>query len=353
MDSLLNYDFDLPDDLIATTALADRNASRLMVLRNHDALPVHDHFANLDNYLRDDDVLVVNNTKVMKARIDAYKATGGRVELLLVRPLAHGRWATLINGKGPHLPGSILRLGSPDGEHHIVIEQKNSDEAGLYEINCTTDLNTYIDDNGELPLPPYFRRRANDSDAVSYQTVYAKIKGAVAAPTAGLHFTDTHLDRLRARGITVVEVTLHVGPGTFLPIRCDNLDEHKMHSEFFSLSEDVAHILNRARTKGQRIIPVGTTSMRVLEHVMQQAHARGHHQFFACNEATSIFIRPGYRFLASSALITNFHLPKSTLLLLVSAVAGRERILRAYQEAIAQRYRFFSYGDASFLEIQP
>lgn len=351
MELLTDYDFHLPEELIATTALDDRGASRLMVLMRGADAPHHDQFANLSHYLRKGDVLVVNNTKVMKARIEAFKKTGGRVEILLVRPIADGAWAALINGKGPFLAGTTLALGSKESLQEIVVNGKNTDEAGLYEITTTVDLHDYLDKNGELPLPPYFRRRACEKDHESYQTIYAKTLGAVAAPTAGLHFTEALFAKLRAKGIEIVEVTLHVGPGTFLPIRTEIIAEHRMHEEYFTLSLDAAAGLNRARARGSRIIPVGTTSMRVIEHVMQQAHAEGQREFFACDGKTRIFIRPGYQFLASNALITNFHLPRSTLLLLVSAIAGRDRIISAYVEAIAQRYRFFSYGDACFLEV--
>lgn len=351
VDSLSNYDFALPDDLIATTALANRSASRLMVLERHDLSPRHDVFAHIENYLKPGDVLVINNTKVMKARIEAFKPTGGRVELLLVRPLENGHWATLINGKGPFLPGATLSLAKDHRNHFIKVVKKCETERGVYEVSCDLDLQVYLEECGELPLPPYFRRRAAPVDYERYQTVYAKTLGAVAAPTAGLHFTHEHLKRLEDAGIGIAEVTLHVGPGTFLPIRCENIADHVMHTESFSLSPDAAAKLNRARKNGHRIIPVGTTSMRVVEQVMQWAKRDSGHEFFPCEGRTQIFIRPGYKFLGSDALITNFHLPRSTLLLLISAVAGRERVLRAYQEAIECRYRFFSYGDACFLEI--
>lgn len=351
METLDQFDFDLPEELIATTALKDRGASRLMVLRKEDVAPTHDVFQNIAHYLKPGDTLVLNNTKVMKARIEVFKKTGGRVELLLVRALPDGRWATLINGKGPFLPGAVLYLGSPEGINTVVVERKSEDEPGVFEISCTTDLETYITTNGELPLPPYFRRRANADDHESYQTVYAKHLGAVAAPTAGLHFTREHLALLKTRGITIVEITLHVGPGTFLPIRTHNVADHKMHTEFFSVSESVANILNETRARGHRVVAVGTTSLRVLEQMMQWAREQGHGNFYACDGKTNIFIRPGYQFLGAQALITNFHVPRSTLVLLVSAIAGRERLLRAYEEAIQQRYRFFSYGDACYLEM--
>ncbi len=349
METIDQFDFVLPEDRIATFPLEDRSSSRLMVLRSCDKDPQHDVFHNIGQYLNSGDTLVLNNTKVMKARIEARKKTGGRVELLLVRPLSDGQWASLINGKGPFLPGCTLHLDESD--HTITIVRKSSDEPGVYEISSTVDLFGHLESNGELPLPPYFRRRANQVDHESYQTVYAKNLGAVAAPTAGLHFTHEHLARLKAQGINVVEITLHVGPGTFLPMRTNNIADHKMHAEYFSLTAEAALSLNRARSAGGRIIAVGTTSLRVLEHVMQTAVAQGLHEFFPCEDKTNIFIRPGHKFLGADAIITNFHLPRSTLLVLVAAIAGRERILKAYDEAIANGYRFFSYGDACFLEM--
>lgn len=350
-DLLSNYNFLLPDELIATTALTDRSASRLMVLEQPDHKPRHDLFVNIDNYLRAGDVLVINNTLVMKSRIEAFKATGGRCELLLVRPLVDGSWAALINGRGPFLPGTKLHLKKGRDDQFIELIKRSHNEPGVYEISSNVDLRVYMEACGELPLPPYFRRRALPEDYERYQTVYAKILGAVASPTAGLHFTKLHLNRLVQKGINIAEITLHVGPGTFLPIRCENIDDHKMHAEYFFMSADTANLLNQAKKHGHRVIPVGTTSMRVLEQVMQWAKRDGGNEFFPCEGNTAIFIRPGYQFLASDALITNFHVPRSTLLLLVSAIAGREQILHAYQEAIARRYRFFSYGDACFLEI--
>lgn len=352
MDLLSNYDFELPEELIATRPIPNRGASRLLALREHDEIPAHDVFANIGSYLRFGDVLVLNNTKVMKARITAFKKTGGRVEILLVRSLIEGRFLALINGKGPFLPGTPLVLRAGDTEHQVLVVKRCDDEPGLYELSCDVDLGPFTETYGELPLPPYFNRRAEKEDEARYQTVFAKNLGAVAAPTAGLHFTEEHLQAIKALGVDVVEITLHVGPGTFLPIRTQNIHEHRMHTEYFWLSEDVAARLNRAKRDGGRIIAVGTTSMRVLEHVMQCAQREGRDAFFPCEDKTAIFIKPGHKFLGCDAIITNFHVPRSSLIVLVSAVAGRERILRAYAEAIALGYRFFSYGDACYLEIR-
>lgn len=320
-------------------------------MRATDMTPVHDTFSNIGSYLREGDVLVVNNTKVMKARLNAFKKTGGRVEILLVRALAQGGWEALINGKGPFLPGVELYLRENDAQHTVRVVGKSEIERGLYELACDIDLGPYAEIHGELPLPPYFGRRADEDDEDRYQTIFAKELGAVAAPTAGLHFTDAHLSALKARGIDVVETTLHVGPGTFLPIRTENINDHQMHTEFFHMTEACAERLNIAKRDKKRIIPVGSTAMRVIEQVMHSAREQNHTSFFACSGKTAMYIKPGYKFLGCDAIITNFHLPRSTLLLLVSALAGRERVLRAYGEAIERRYRFFSYGDACYFEM--
>jgi S-adenosylmethionine:tRNA ribosyltransferase-isomerase len=351
MNSLNLYDFDLPKELIATTPSKQRGASRLLCLLNDEEAPRHDEFHNIRHYLKPGDVLVVNNTKVMKARLEAFKSTGGKAEILLVRPLPNGNFEALINGNGPFLAGSCLYLGSPQGPKISIVGKHTTDAQG-YELSCDVDLTEYAQNHGEMPLPPYFRRRAVAEDNIRYQTVFAKELGAVASPTAGLHFTDQHLSELIASGIKVVEITLHVGPGTFLPIRCDNILDHTMHREYFRIEEPCAHTLNQARQNGNRIIAVGSTAMRVLEQVMQWSLERNSNQFFASEGATAIFIRPGHQILGCDAVITNFHVPRSTLIVLVAAVAGRERILRAYQEAIEQKYRFFSYGDACFIEVR-
>lgn len=350
MDSLDLYDFDLPKELIATTPSSERGSSRLLCLLTNESSARHDWFKNIGNYLRAGDVLVLNNTKVMKARLRAYKSTGGLCEILLVRPLMNGHWETLINGKGPFVAGSHLYLGDSGGPKISIIGKNNGDAQG-YEVACAIDMADYAQHHGEMPLPPYFRRQATSEDDIRYQTVYAKELGAVASPTAGLHFTTEHLDELKKSGIKVAEVTLHVGPGTFLPIRSNNIAEHVMHREFFSMSPECADTLNQARNKKGRIIAVGSTAMRTLEHVMLQAHEKNSADFFACQGATSLFIRPPHTIVGCDALITNFHVPRSTLIVLVSALAGRERVIKAYQEAIAHQYRFFSYGDACFMEV--
>lgn len=352
-EKLSDYDFVLPSELIATRALKDRGESRLLCLGKDDNSPTHDVFLNLGKYLRPGDVLVVNNTKVMKARIYAFKASGGRVEILLVRPHAGGSWAALMNGRGPFLPGMKLSLGALGQQDFVSVVRRLEEEPGLYELTSSCDLAKYARHVGEMPLPPYFGRKADESDELNYQTVYAREEswGAVAAPTAGLHFTKAHLEKLAEQGVKLAQTTLHVGPGTFLPIRVDNISEHKMHTEYFSMGDETALMLNEARQLGSRIIVVGSTALRVVEQVMQWAHEKNSREFFACEGKTSLFIRPGYKFLACEAIITNFHVPRSTLFVLIAAIVGLKRAMAAYEEAILRKYRFFSYGDACYFEM--
>lgn len=352
MELLSDYDFDLPDELIAKEALPERDGSRLMCLLNGSKPTIHDSFKNIGAYLREGDVLVVNNTKVRRARITAYKETGKRVEILLLGERQKGLYSALIKagGKLPNKTKLIVR--NKDDDHIIEVVDRCPKEPGAFLLSADLDLNGYADEYGELPLPSYMGRRATSFDDRSYQTMFAKEIGAVAAPTAGLHFSPMVLDGLKRQGVLIAEITLHVGAGTFLPIRTENIDHHKMHSEVFFMSKGCAEMLNEAKAKGNRIIPVGSTSMRVIEQVLQSSRLKGSDSFFATEGDTSIFIRPGYHFLGCDAIVTNFHTPRSTLLLLVSAVATRDRVLSAYREAIDRRYRFFSYGDACFFEVQ-
>jgi S-adenosylmethionine:tRNA ribosyltransferase-isomerase len=350
MQKLSDYEYSLPVELIATKALLDRSTSRLLCLLKNDEKARHDQFKNIGHYLKPGDVLVVNNTKVMKTRIFAVKKSGGKVELLILRRLKNKRYEALIKGKGPFLPGTSIFLSS-NSKEEIIITEKSLHKPGLYQLACLLDLMEYAKVHGNLPLPPYFQRNAMKDDDKNYQTIFAKELGAVAAPTAGLHFTKPLLNNLKEQGIEIVETTLHVGPGTFLSIRNENIAEHKMHSEHIRMDASCAHVLNQAKNRKSRIIAVGTTSMRVIEQVKHWAHEKNSDDFFACEGETSLFIRPGYKFLGCHGIITNFHLPRSTLLLLVCAVAQKGRILKAYQEAIERKYRFFSYGDACFFEI--
>lgn len=350
MDQLASYDFDLPKELIATAPPKNRGESRLLCLLKHEQQTRHDQFKNIGSYLRPGDVLVINDTKVMKARLHAYKPTGGHMEILLCRPRADGTWEALLKGCGKNALGKTFLLGSLSGPQGSIVAKMGDEEHG-FVIKADIELCDYAESYGEIPLPPYMGRDASESDGINYQTVYAKELGAIAAPTAGLHFTKEHLENLSAQGIAIASVTLHVGAGTFLPIRHDNIADHSMHKEWFRLDEACAHTLNQARKTGGRIIAVGSTAMRSLEQAMAWMHEQGHNNFQPCSGETQFFIRPGHKFLACDALITNFHTPRSTLMVLVCAVAGYERITAAYKEAIAQRYRFFSYGDACFMEV--
>lgn len=350
MDRLASYDFDLPKELIATAPPKSRGESRLLCLLRHEPQTRHDQFKNIGSYLRPGDVLVINDTKVMKARLYAYKPTGGRMEILLSRPRADGAWEALIKGCGKNPLGKTFCLGSQSGPKGLILAKMPDEDHGFI-IKADVDFFDYAENHGEIPLPPYMGRSPSESDSIRYQTVYAKELGAIAAPTAGLHFTKEHLESLSAQGVVIASITLHVGAGTFLPMRHDYIADHIMHKEWFKLDEACAHTLNEAKKSGGRIIAVGSTAMRSLEQAMAWMHEEGQNDFKACSGETQFFIKPGHKFLACDALITNFHTPRSTLLVLVCAVAGYERIIAAYKEAVAERYRFFSYGDACFMEV--
>lgn len=347
MKLLKDYDFILPPELIAKEPCDDRTSSRLLALPlPHATVPLHDHFINIGDYLHAGDALVINNTKVIKARLFGKKNTGGRIEILVIRPLENGHWLVLLKGSGPFRPGLAIELDK--SPHSLRLIEPSQSEPMAFVVESSIDLFSFCETHGEIPLPAYMDRKALEYDQKRYQTVYAKdhFLKAVAAPTAGLHFTDEILDGLKNKGITIVECTLSVGPGTFLPVRCENIDDHQMHFERFELNEKAAGQLNDTRKKGGRIIAVGTTSMRVLEHTIGK-----YGEFKPCLENTNIFIKPGYEFKVCDGLITNFHVPKTTLFLLVCAILGRQKALELYQTAIDHKYRFFSYGDACFFGI--
>ena len=333
-----DFDFELPAELIAQHPPEVRGSSRLLVSLPGEALR-DARFADLPQWLQPGDVMVFNNTKVMKARLFGSKESGGRIEALIERVLdAHTALAHIRSSKSPK-PGSRLIFDSDIvaemlGRQQELFVLRFEDERTVYEL---------LEQNGHLPLPPYIERAAGEEDDSRYQTVYAKHQGAVAAPTAGLHFTDALLNDLRAKGVVMAEVTLHVGAGTFQPVRVDNIDEHKMHSERFEVPAATVAAIEQAKEAGKRVWAIGTTSMRALE----SAASSGYLQAGAGD--TDIFITPGYRFRVVDRLVTNFHLPKSTLLMLVSAFSGSEHIRELYAHAVAQRYRFFSYGDAMVL----
>lgn len=337
---LSDFDFELPEELIAQEPLPHRDQSRLMVLPRGGGLE-HRTFRDITELLEPGDLLVLNDARVVPARLLGQKvATGGRVELLLSMPLAGGdTWRCIGRASKPMREGMRLRFEELEAEVLVAHGE------GVYDVRFhADDLFAVLERVGRIPLPPYIRREPSETDKQRYQTIYASTPGAVAAPTAGLHFTEALLDQLKAKGVAITRVTLYVGPGTFLPIRGDEVESHVMHAEYYRVSPEAAEAVNEARARGGRVIPVGTTALRTLESAAdEQGVVR------AGEGESRLYVYPGYRFKTVDALITNFHLPRSTLLLLVSALAGRERILGAYREAVANRYRFFSYGDAMFI----
>lgn len=341
--TLSDFDFDLPTELIAQAPLSQRSDSRLLVVPRTgtpDGSLVDRQFRDLPSLLNAGDLLVFNDTRVIHARLYGQKASGGQVEVLIERSIGtHEALAQVRASKAPK-PGTILRLA--DAFEVEVIGREG--EFFHLRFPADQDLFALLERYGKLPLPPYMTRAAEDADETRYQTVYAKDPGSVAAPTAGLHFDQALLDTLQAQGVKLAYLTLHVGAGTFQPVRVENLSEHKMHRERYTLPQDTVDAIKATKAAGGRVICVGTTSMRTLESAARGGELR------AGSGETEIFITPGFDFQVADALVTNFHLPKSTLLMLVSAFAGMDTIRQAYAHAIAQHYRFFSYGDAMFLQ---
>lgn len=336
--TLVDFDYELPEELIAQHPSPVRDQSRLMVLDRRTGAVAHRMFADIVDYLRPGDLLVLNNTRVFPCRLAARKPGGGKAEIFLLEELGVNLWRALVRGVKT---GNVVAV-APGVEAKVL----GSKEDGVWSIQFigVENIRSLLPEIGSIPLPPYIERNAEPSDCERYQTVYASCDGAVAAPTAGLHFTDELLGRLREKGVDTAMVTLHVGPGTFQPVRTENIDDHHMHPERYEIPFDSAEQINRAIVDGRRIIAVGTTSVRALET------AAGENGMIKPGRgSTSLFIRPGYVFKAVDCLITNFHLPKSTLLMLVSAFAGREHILSAYRTAVEARYRFYSYGDAMLI----
>ena len=334
-----DFTYHLPRELIAQRPLADRAASRLLVLDPPPAAPAHRHFADLPGLLAPGDLVVLNDTRVIPARLLGVKETGGRVEVLVERVLDPRRVLAHVRASKAPRPGARLVL---EGVLEARVEGRRD---GLFELFFagTEPVETLLERHGRVPLPPYIERPADDPDRERYQTVYARRGGAVAAPTAGLHFTADLLERVRAGGVAVTTVTLHVGAGTFQPVRAERVADHHMHAERLEVGADAVAAVAAARARGGRVVAVGTTVVRALEA------AAGSGGLAPFEGETDIFIHPGYRFRVVDALVTNFHLPESTLLMLVCAFAGRERVLAAYREAVEARYRFFSYGDAMLL----
>ncbi|WP_369602456.1 tRNA preQ1(34) S-adenosylmethionine ribosyltransferase-isomerase QueA [Hahella sp. SMD15-11] len=338
------FDYHLPDELIARRPMPERSASRLLALDAATGAIAHARVAALTEWLRPGDVMVFNNTRVIPARLFGRKATGGRVEMLVERVLGEREVLCHVRASKSPKPGSVLHVDGAEGEFQVL----DRDDALFHLRWCGAgSVLELLDAVGHMPLPPYIDREDDATDRDRYQTVFAREAGAVAAPTAGLHFDEALLGRIDAMGVERVEVTLHVGAGTFQPVRVEDIHAHHMHEEYYRVSEEAADRLNRAREAGRRIVAVGTTSVRTLESAFEDGRIR------ARTASTRIFIYPGYRFQVVDALMTNFHLPKSTLLMLVSAYAGRSRILEAYAEAVREHYRFFSYGDAMFLYNGP
>ncbi len=338
-----DFNYELPEELIAQTPVEPRDHSRLLVWHRRDGQIEHRYFYDVIDYLNPGDALVINETKVIPARLLGVKEdTGVPVEVLLLRRRNATDWEALVRPGRRLRPGAVCSFG--DGLLRCEVLDNVADTGGrLVRFRCDGIFEEVLDRLGEMPLPPYIHEKLQDANR--YQTVYAREEGSAAAPTAGLHFTPELLDRIRAKGITVVPVLLHVGLGTFRPVKEEDAEKHAMHSEFCQVSPEAAATLNRLRQAGGRIVCVGTTSVRTLETM-----ADGDGIIHPGAKDTSIFIYPGVRIRAVDALITNFHLPQSTLLMLVSAFMGREEALRVYREAVAQRYRFFSFGDAMFID---
>ena len=337
-----DFDFDLPEELIAQTTLEVRDASRLLILDRKKRTLTDSHFDHILDQLQPGDALVMNNTRVLPARLHGQKPdTHGHVELLLLKNTQGDQWEVLAK------PAKRLRVGAKiefgDGRLKATVVEELEQGGRIVEFSYDGIFLEVLESLGEMPLPPYIHEKLEDRER--YQTVYAKENGSAAAPTAGLHFTEDLLQKIEAKGVHLVYLTLHVGLGTFRPVSVDNLDEHEMHSEYYQFSQEAADTLNQVKAKGGRVIAVGTTSIRTLETIGNNFDG----QLKADAGWTNIFIKPGYEFKVVDAFSTNFHLPKSTLVMLVAAFAGREFVLEAYRHAVEERYRFFSFGDAMFL----
>ena len=335
-----DFYFDLPEELIAQTPLERRDASRLLTLDKTTGAVAHHHFYELPQFLRPNDCLVLNDSRVLPARLLGHRSTGGAVEVLLLRDLGDGKWECLTRPGRKTQPGTALSFG--DGELTATVVDAIADGNKIVQFHYDGIFLEVLERLGKMPLPPYITHQLKDKNR--YQTVYAKYDGSAAAPTAGLHFTPELLEQVRAMGVEIAEVTLHVGLGTFRPVKESDVLKHHMHSEFYRIEQSEADKINRAKQEGHRVIAVGTTSTRTLE-----AAADEHGVLHETSGWTEIFIYPGYQFKVIDALITNFHLPESTLVMLVSALAGREHVLHAYEIAVQERYRFFSFGDAMFI----
>ena len=337
-----DFDFELPENLIAQTPIKDRDQSRMLVLDKKTGTIEHKHFNEIIDYLDEGDTLVLNDTKVMPARLYGVKEdTNAVIEILLLKELEENNWECLTKPAKRIKIGTIVSFG--DGRLKAECIEIKEEGIRVFKLKYDGILYEILDSLGEMPLPPYIHEKLADKNR--YQTVYAKNVGSAAAPTAGLHFTKELLKKIEDKGVNIVYITLHVGLGTFRPVNVEDVTKHKMHSEFYIMNKTAADILNKAKLENKRIISVGTTSTRTLETIMNL-----YGEFRECSGWTNIFIYPGYEFKAINSLITNFHLPKSTLVMLVSALAGKENIMNAYHEAIKNEYRFFSFGDSMFIK---
>ena len=335
------YDFNLPEELIAQTPEKKRDHSRLMVLNKTNKTIEHRHFFDILEYLHEGDVLVRNNSKVIPARLFGTKEeTNAHVEVLLLKDLGDNIWECLCGNAKVIKLNTIITFG--DGSLKAQCVEIKEEGIRRMKLIYSGILFEILDKLGKMPLPPYIHTQCEDNSR--YQTVYAKVEGSAAAPTAGFHFTNELFEKLKSKNVEVIDVTLHIGLGTFRPVKVDDIKDHNMHSEIYEITQEAADRLNKAKAEGRRIISIGTTSTRTLESCMQK-----YGKFVATQEATNIFIYPGYKFKAIDCLITNFHLPKSTLIMLVSALADRDFVLSAYLEAIENKYRFFSFGDSMFI----
>ena len=334
-----DFYYDLPEELIAQTPAEPRDSSRLLVYDRSADKAEHKIFRDIKNYLRAGDVLVINNTKVLPARLYAHTEHGGRVEVLLLKRISSLRWEVLVKPGKKCKPGTRLTV---DDKLSLTVNSVTDSGERIVDFECDGVFEEALARVGTMPLPPYIHEKLADPER--YQTVYSRENGSAAAPTAGLHFTPELLERIRAKGVEIAEVLLHVGLGTFRPVKEENVLDHKMHSEYYEVSEEAADIVNRAKREGRRVICVGTTSVRTVETVAdEQGFLR------PCKGNTEIFIYPPYQFKCVDALITNFHLPESTLVMLVAALCSREEILSVYETAVKERYRFFSFGDAMLI----
>lgn len=346
--NISEYDYELPENLIAQMPADKRENSKMLVLDRQNQTVEHKHFFDITDYIDSNSILVLNNTKVLPARLYGTKETGAKIEILLLEEKNKNHWSALIKPSKRIKPETLITISN---DLQIKPLKKLEDDGEwLIELIYTGDLFEILHKEGKIPLPPYIERKLSSDeqeefDRERYQTVYAKDEGSVAAPTAGLHFTKEILQKLKDKGVEIVYVTLNVGLGTFRPVKCEKIEDHKMHSETFEITKDAAEKINRAKADGKRLIAVGTTTVRTLETCYKKFDC-----IKACHDHSELFIYPPYEFKVVDNLITNFHLPKSTLLMLVSALAGKDFIFRAYKEAIENNYRFFSYGDCMYIK---